>query len=149
MAKEALKKQIDKNTKPEFDSVIFYTTMTLVFIGIIMVFSASFVQSAFKHGDSYYFLKRNMIYATLGFISMMVISNIDYRFWKKNAKGIISNVEVFDIYKGSNLEEGYKSIAISINYQSKDHTLKDDEILPVHNNILTVLQKDLAAELRK
>ena len=68
---------------------------------------------------------------------------------KKNAKGIISNVEVFDIYKGSNLEEGYKSIAISINYQSKDHTLKDDEILPVHNNILTVLQKDLAAELRK
>ena len=48
MAKEALKKQIDKSTKTEFDSVIFYTTMTLVFIGIIMVFSASFVQSAFK-----------------------------------------------------------------------------------------------------
>ena len=68
---------------------------------------------------------------------------------KKNSKGIINGVEVFDIYKGSNLEEGYKSIAISINYQSKDHTLKDDEILPVHNNILLVLQKELAAELRK
>ena len=92
MAKEALKKQIDKNTKPEFDSVIFYTTMTLVFIGIIMVFSASFVQSAFKHHDAYYFLKRNVIYATLGFISMMIMSNLDYRFWKKNAKviGIVS-----------------------------------------------------------
>ena len=88
MAKEALKKQIDKSTKTEFDSVIFYTTMTLVFIGIIMVFSASFVQSAFKHNDSYYFLKRNAIYATLGFISMIIISNIDYRFWKKNAKAI-------------------------------------------------------------
>ena len=88
MAKEALKKQIDKNIKTEFDSVIFYTTMTLVFIGIIMVFSASFVQSSFKHNDSYYFLKRNAIYATLGFISMMVISNIDYKFWKKNAKAI-------------------------------------------------------------
>ena len=24
----------------------------------------------------------------LGFISMMIISNIDYRFWKKNAKAI-------------------------------------------------------------
>lgn len=88
MAKEALKKQIDKNIKTEFDSVIFYTTMTLVFIGIIMVFSASFVQSSFKHNDSYYFLKRNAIYATLGFISMMVISNIDYKFWKENAKAI-------------------------------------------------------------
>ena len=92
MAKGALKKQIDKNIKSEFDSVIFYTTMTLVFIGIIMVFSASFVQSAFKHHDSYYFLKRNVIYATLGFISMIIMSNLDYRFWKKNAKviGIVS-----------------------------------------------------------
>ena len=56
---------------------------------------------------------------------------------------------MFDIYKGANLEEGYKSIAISISYQAKDHTLKDDEILPVHNNILLALQKDFAAELRK
>ena len=37
MAKEALKKQIDKSTKTEFDSVIFYTTMTLVFIGIMLL----------------------------------------------------------------------------------------------------------------
>ena len=41
------------------------------------------------------------------------------------------------------------AIAISIVYQAKDHTLKDDEILPVHNNILLALQKDFAAELRK
>lgn len=88
MAKEAFKKQIDKGGKTEFDSVIFYTTMLLVFIGIVMVFSASFVQSAFKHNDAYYFLKRNLIFAILGFISMMIISNIDYRFWKKNAKAI-------------------------------------------------------------
>lgn len=88
MAKEAFKKQIDKGGKAEFDSVIFYTTMLLVFIGIVMVFSASFVQSAFKHNDAYYFLKRNLIFAILGFISMMIISNIDYRFWKKNAKAI-------------------------------------------------------------
>lgn len=88
MAKEAFKKQIDNKIKTDFDSVIFYTTMTLVFIGIIMVFSASFVQSAFKHNDSYYFLKRNIIYAILGFVSMITISNIDYRFWKKNSKNI-------------------------------------------------------------
>ena len=68
---------------------------------------------------------------------------------KKNSKGIINNVEVFDIYKGEHLDAGYKSVAISISYQAKDHTLKDDEILPVHNNILLVLQKELAAELRK
>ncbi|MGL4914109.1 MAG: stage V sporulation protein E [Romboutsia sp.] len=88
MPKEALKKRIDKGIKTEFDSVIFYTTMILVFIGIIMVFSASFVQSSFKHDDAYYFLKRNVIFAVLGFICMITMSNIDYRFWKKNAKPV-------------------------------------------------------------
>ena len=94
MPKEAIKKRIDKGIKTEFDSVIFYTTILLVFIGIIMVFSASYVQSSFKHHDAYYFLKRNVIYAILGFISMIFISNIDYRFWKKNAKiiGIVATV---------------------------------------------------------
>lgn len=88
MPKEAIKKRIDKGIKTEFDSVIFYTTILLVFIGIIMVFSASYVQSSFKHHDAYYFLKRNVLYAVLGFISMMFISNIEYTFWKKNAKAI-------------------------------------------------------------
>ncbi|MEG1311059.1 MAG: stage V sporulation protein E [Romboutsia sp.] len=88
MSKEAFKKQIDKGMNTEFDSVIFYTTMLLVFIGIIMVFSASFVQSSFKHGDAYYFLKRNVAFAGLGFISMITMSKIDYRFWKKHAKTV-------------------------------------------------------------
>ncbi len=92
MQKEAVKRRINKKIKNDFDSIIFYTTTTLVFIGIIMVFSASYVQSSFKHDDAFYFLKRNTIYAILGFISMMTISNVHYSFWKKNAKwiGIIS-----------------------------------------------------------
>ena len=83
-----LKKQIKKGMKTEFDSVVFYATMTLVFIGIIMVFSASYIQAAFKHQDAFYFLKRNVIYAILGFIGMMITSRIEYTFWKKNATKI-------------------------------------------------------------
>lgn len=83
MPSKILKKQIDRGIKTDFDSVVFYTTMTLVFFGIIMVFSASYIQASFKHHDPYYFLKRDLIYATLGFIGMMILSNIDYRFWKK------------------------------------------------------------------
>ncbi|QJA10227.1 stage V sporulation protein E [Romboutsia sp. CE17] len=80
--------------KTEFDPVVFYTTMTLVFIGIVMVFSASYIQAAFKHHDAFYFLKRNVIYAILGFIGMMITSRIEYTFWKKNATkiGIIAIV---------------------------------------------------------
>ncbi|RDY24942.1 stage V sporulation protein E [Romboutsia maritimum] len=94
MPKESLKKQIDMGMKTEFDSVVFYTTMILVFIGIVMVFSASYIQSSFKHHDAYFFLKRNVIYAALGFAGMIITSRIDYKFWKKNATtiGIIALV---------------------------------------------------------
>ena len=80
-----MKKQITKGMKTEFDLVIFYTTIALVFFGIVMVFSASYVQASFKHQDGYFFLKRDIIYAILGFVGMMFMSNIDYTFWKKNS----------------------------------------------------------------
>ncbi|MGL5329764.1 MAG: stage V sporulation protein E [Peptostreptococcaceae bacterium] len=94
MPKEALKKQMKRGIKTEFDPVVFYTTMTLVFIGIVMVFSASYIQAAFKHHDAFYFLKRNAVYAIMGFIGMMITSRIDYTFWKDNATkiGIIALV---------------------------------------------------------
>ena len=80
-----IKKQITKGMKTEFDLVIFYTTIALVLFGIVMVFSASYVQASFKHHDGYFFLKRDIIYAVLGFVGMMFMSNIDYTFWKKNS----------------------------------------------------------------
>ena len=80
-----MKKQITKGMKTEFDLVIFYTTIALVSFGIVMVFSASYVQASFKHQDGYFFLKRDIIYAILGFVGMMFMSNIDYTFWKKNS----------------------------------------------------------------
>ena len=86
MPKEIIKKRVSRGIKTDFDNVVFYTTMLLVFIGIIMVFSASFIQSTFKLDDSYYFLKRNLIYAILGFIVMIFTSKIDYRFWYKNSR---------------------------------------------------------------
>ena len=61
MPSKILKKQIDRGMKTDFDSVVFYTTMILVFFGIIMVFSASYIQSSFKHNDPYFFLKRDLI----------------------------------------------------------------------------------------
>ncbi|MEG1871131.1 MAG: FtsW/RodA/SpoVE family cell cycle protein [Peptostreptococcaceae bacterium] len=92
MPKEGLKKQIKRGIKTEFDPVVFYTTMTLVFIGIVMVFSASYIQAAFKHHDAFYFLKRNVIYAIIGFIGKMITSRIDNTFLKKHEtkKGIIA-----------------------------------------------------------
>lgn len=67
---------------------------------------------------------------------------------KKNGKNVIQEVEVFDVYRGEHVAKGYKSIALSIVFQSNERTLKDDEINEIHENILTTLKKDVDAQLR-
>lgn len=66
---------------------------------------------------------------------------------KKNAKDIKA-VEVFDVYQGEHVEAGSKSIALSIIFQAKDHTLSEEEITTSYNAIIEALKKDVNAVLR-
>lgn len=56
----------------------------LVFIGILMIFSASSVQAQMLNGSSTHFLKKQFIYVFLGTISLIIVSNIDYKWYKDN-----------------------------------------------------------------
>lgn len=67
---------------------------------------------------------------------------------KKESRGIVSNVQIFDVYEGEFLPEGMKSLAIKIRYSSLECTLKDDQIKPVENAILNALNKNFGAYLR-
>lgn len=67
---------------------------------------------------------------------------------RKHGKDIIQGVEVFDVYEGEHVEKGYKSIALSIIFQSSQRTLKDEEINEVHEKILTTLKNEVDAQLR-
>lgn len=67
---------------------------------------------------------------------------------KKEGKNLVKNVEIFDVYQGEHIEEGYKSLALSITYQSLDKTLADNDIDPLENTIISVLNKKLGAYLR-
>ncbi len=61
---------------------------------------------------------------------------------------LIKNAEIFDIYKGEHVKAGYKSIALSIEYQANDHTLTEEEINEAHTKVLNNLSKQCNAELR-
>ena len=67
---------------------------------------------------------------------------------KAAGKRMVKQVEVFDVYQGEHVESGKKSVALSINYQSEDHTLTDQEIQDVHQTVLARLEKDCQAVLR-
>lgn len=62
---------------------------------------------------------------------------------------LVEKVELFDVYKGSQIEEGYKSLAFRITYRSNDKTLTEDDIAKIHNRIINSLTNQVGAILRQ
>jgi cell division protein FtsW len=61
------------------DGWLFTVTLLLVFIGLVMVFSASAVMAKDRYGSGYFFVVRQMGWAAAGIITMLVAMRIDYK----------------------------------------------------------------------
>ena len=61
---------------------------------------------------------------------------------------LVEKVKLFDIYKGSQIPDGKKSIAYSIAYRDNKKTLTDNDVNKVHDKILRSLEHKLGAILR-
>lgn len=66
----------------------------------------------------------------------------------KTAGQNLTQITLFDVYTGKQVEEGKKSLAFSLTFQSNDKTLTDAEIDPAIEKIVAKLQKDFNANLR-
>lgn len=66
---------------------------------------------------------------------------------QKNGGKILESYHLFDIYEGTQIKEGYKSMAYSITFRAKERTLEDKDVSEVMNKILKELSK-LGIELR-
>ena len=64
------------------DSWLFTVTLILVFLGLVMVFSASAVMAKERYGSGYFFLLRQVGWAAGGIVAMIVAMKIDYRRYK-------------------------------------------------------------------
>ena len=63
--------------------------MTIVFIGLMMVYSASNIWAGYKFNDSLYYIKRQALFAVIGIIAMFIFSKIDYHIYQKKANKIL------------------------------------------------------------
>ena len=61
------------------DRWLFTVTMLLVFVGLVMVFSASAVMAQERFGSEYAFLSKQLIWAGSGLVAMVVTMRLDYR----------------------------------------------------------------------
>lgn len=71
------------------DFLLISVLFTLLALGLIMVYSASAVWADYRFDDSFYFAKRQMLFALVGIIGMFIVMNIDYLTWRKWAKIIL------------------------------------------------------------
>jgi cell division protein FtsW len=67
------------------DRWLFTVTTLLVFVGLVMVFSASAVMARERFGSAYAFLMKQLIWAVAGLIAMVVTMRVDYKRYKSPA----------------------------------------------------------------
>ena len=63
-------------------------------------------------------------------------------------KVLLENVELFDVYRGTGIPEGKKSMAYSYTVRAEDRTLTDEDISDAMNTIIRTLKETLNADLR-
>ncbi len=67
------------------DRWLFTVTMLLVFLGLVMVFSASAVMARERFGSPYAFLSKQLLWAVAGLAAMVITMRLDYRRYKHPA----------------------------------------------------------------
>ena len=67
---------------------------------------------------------------------------------KKIDKELIKDVKIFDVYQGSNIISGKKSIAFNVTLEPKDKTLSEKDIDQISTKIISTVQETTGATLR-
>jgi cell division protein FtsW len=65
-------------TRGKFDFIVLVVALALVGIGIVMVYSTSAIIAGDRFGDPYHFLKRQALYAGVGFLLMIIMMFFPY-----------------------------------------------------------------------
>jgi phenylalanyl-tRNA synthetase beta chain len=83
-------------------------------------------------------------------IALVVDTAVAHRQVQDTIRGfpLVTQVALFDLYTGGQLPPGKKSLAYRITFQSPSHTLTDEEVNKVQQQILDKLSRELEATLR-
>lgn len=68
--------------RPSASSILLFIVMSLITLGVIMLYSTSGVLGVEKHGDAFWYLKRQLIWVGLSVSALLVTSRIDYQLYR-------------------------------------------------------------------
>jgi cell division protein FtsW len=102
------------------DFWLFFTTLILIIIGLLMVFSASAPTALAEKNDSFFYLKSQLKFAVAGFAPMFFFANFDYRRLRGNfsliALGVSLLLLLAVLVPGIGLKEGGARRWISLGF---------------------------------
>lgn len=75
----------DSTTTKYFDYTLLFIIIFLLGFGLIILYSVSSYESQVNFGNSFYYLKRQLIFIIMGFVGMIIISYVPYNFWNKTS----------------------------------------------------------------
>jgi phenylalanyl-tRNA synthetase beta chain len=67
---------------------------------------------------------------------------------RQGGGALVSDVRLFDVYRGESIPAGTKSLAFALAYQADDRTLSDKEIEKAHKAVMGRLQHVLKGTIR-
>lgn len=106
---------------------------------------SQFSKTSFQELPKFPAVKRDLamlVNETLAFESIEKIAAAE-------AKKLLKEVSLFDVYKGDKVEAGKKSYAVSFVLQHPDKTLTDAEVEKVMNRLMQKYETELGAVIRK
>ena len=91
--------------------------------------------------------------AALRDIAMVVAEEVEVgtiqKIMEKKAKKILERVTLFDVYRSEKLGENKKSVAFELTFRIPERTLTDEEVNATMQEIITALEQEVGANLRK
>jgi phenylalanyl-tRNA synthetase beta chain len=61
---------------------------------------------------------------------------------------LLRDARVFDVYRGAQVGDGRKSLALALTFQAADRTLSDADVAPVRDKVVKALGSQVGGELR-
>lgn len=86
-------------------------------------------------------------------LSLVVDKSVTFaqieRIAQKYVKGLLQDVNVFDVYDGDRLEDGKKSYSVNFILQDAEKTMNDKMIDKIHSQLIEAYEKEVGAVIRR
>ena len=69
--------------------LVFIVMSILIFIGLVMIFSSSYIWASYKFGDSLKYVKQEVVFIIIGYIVLYFILKLDSDFFYKYSKALL------------------------------------------------------------